>query len=67
MCPDFFEKKTPHVYTQEEAVTMKKEILELEDKLYSESEKTKNAKSKLEVALQMLSKEQLIEFINKTL
>ena len=60
-------KKTPHVYTQEEALSMKKEIWELEDKLQSESEKAENAKSKLEVALQMLSKEQLIEFINKTL
>ena len=60
-------RKTPHVYTQEEALSMKKEIWELEDKLHSESEKAENAKSKLEVALQIMSKEQLIEFINKTL
>ena len=67
MNPDVFKKKTPHVYTQEEALSMKKEIWELEDKLHSESKKTENAKSKLEVALQIMSKEQLIEFINKTL
>ena len=57
----------PHVYTQEEAISMKKEIWELESKLNSERKKAENAKSKLEVALQIMSKEQLIEFINKTL
>ena len=66
MNPDGTRKK-PHVYTQEEALSMKKEIWELEDKLHSESKKAENAKLKLEVALQIMSKEQLIEFINKTL
>ena len=46
---------------------MRDKIWELESKLHSESEKkTESVKSKLDVALQIMSKEQLIEFINKT-
>ena len=59
--------KKPHTYTQEEALSMRNEIWELENKLHSESEKAEKVKSKLDVALQIMSKEQLIEFINKTL
>jgi len=66
MNPDVIKKK-PHVYTQEEALAMKPEIWELEEKLHSESVKADDVKSKLDVALQIMSKEQLIEFINKTL
>ena len=60
-------KKEPHVYTQEEVLAMKHEIWELKEKLDSESRKADDVKSKLDVALQIMSKEQLIEFINKTL
>lgn len=57
--------KKPHVYTQEEALSMRNQIYDLEDKVYKNESKFEDAKSKLDVALQIMSKEQLIEFIEK--
>jgi hypothetical protein len=67
MNPDVFKKKTPHVYTQEEALEMKRSIRDFEDKIYETEKKSKKVRSQLDIALQIMSKEQLIEFINKTL
>ena len=57
--------KEPHVYTQEEAVSMRNEIYELKHEISKKENNFKNVKSKLDIALQIMSKEQLIEFIEK--
>ena len=67
MNPDVFKKKTPHVYTQEEAVELHRINRELEYQLDEQGVGVEKLRNKLDIALSIMSKEQLIEFINKTL
>ena len=58
---------TPHEYTQEEAVALNDKVHELNHEMYKKDEDNKKVMNKLDVALNMLTKEQLIDFIHKTM
>lgn len=55
----------PHIYTQEEAVALNNTVSELKCSVRKEELKSNNLKEKLDLALSLMEKEQLIEFINK--
>ena len=57
----------PHVYTQEEAVQMNDELSRRGNTIRELELTSDYLKGKLNIALQCMEKEQLIEFINKTL
>ena len=56
-----------HEYTQEEAVVLNDKVYELNHEMYKKEEENKKVMNKLDVALNMLTKEQLIDFIHKTM
>ena len=57
----------PHIYTQEEALSMRKQIYDLNQIAAKQLDEIEERKNKLDVALQIMSKEQLIEFIKQTM
>lgn len=59
--------KTPHEYTQEEAVALNNKVDELNYEICRKKEENKKVMDKLDIALNMLTKEQLIDFIHKTM
>ena len=59
--------KTPHEYTQEEAVALNDKVNELNYEICKKKEENKKVMDKLDIALNMLTKEQLIDFIHKTM
>ena len=59
--------RKPHEYTQEEAIALNDKVCELNHEMYKKDEENKKVMNKLDVALNMLTKEQLIDFIHKTM
>lgn len=57
----------PHIYTQEEAEALKRQTIDLNCEVCNLNSNIDSLKSKLDIALEMMSKEQLIEFIHKTM
>ena len=57
----------PHIYTQEEAEALKGQTIDLNCEIHELNNNINSLKSKLDIALEMMSKEQLIEFIHKTM
>ena len=57
----------PHIFTQEEALSMREEIYDLNQIAAKQLDEIEKRKNKLDVALQIMSKEQLIEFIKQTM
>lgn len=58
-------KREPHIYTQEEAIELRSKNLEKDCAIRELEDKLNSQKEKLDFALSIMKKKQLIEFINK--